>query len=206
MNVTTSTHPIIDHARQEGSKQAKVNSQTDHQQGEGNNKAASTESIHLSGQINSPSLKLHRDFKLASYQTELRQTIDSLKAQLQHTLKEMGLMESTYLKVSLNDVNEIKVDSYLTPDMANAIAAKLNNDELFTQRFKQLAQNQPTVSYLQNVTQINSAYNSPNNVFQQLMQRFQPGMSLGEVSRHLQSIVPASKTTVTAFSFEFNGY
>ncbi|WP_163835960.1 hypothetical protein [Spartinivicinus ruber] len=205
MNLTTNTHPIIDHARHEGSRQPKVSPQGNQQQNEGN-QATSSESIHLSGQISSSSLKLHRDFKLANYQSELRQTIDSLKAQLQHTLKEMGLMESTYLKVSLNETNEIKVDSYLTPDMANAIAAKLNSDELFTQRFKQLAQNQPTVSYLQNVTQINQAYNSPNNVFQQLMQRFQPGMSLGEVSRHLQSIVPASKAAITSFAFEFNGY
>lgn len=204
MNLNTNTHPIIDHARHESSQQPRINPDGSNSKKE--DSKASAESIHLSGQISSPSLKLHRDFKLASYQEELRQTIDSLKAQLQHALKEMGLSESTYLKASFNESDEIQVESYLSPDMANAIASKLNSDELFTQRFKQLAQNHPTVNYLQNVTQINKAYNSNNNIFQQLMHRFQPGMSLGEMSRHLQSIVPESSMTAASFSFEFNSF
>jgi hypothetical protein len=152
--------------------------------------------LHL--QVN-PNIK---KVKVEAYKNELGRDNAIVQETLKNKLAEYNLSTNTQLKVEKDMFGNVSIKGALLQSDLERISDELNNSEAFKSSFSRLSQQQPTLTYVDNVVKLSSAYGVGNNLFNSLISEDNEYNKLNDIAHRYDTLKNTSAIKESAASFD----
>lgn len=148
-----------------------------------------------------------RSIEVDQYKRTLGADMLFVKETIRNKLSEYGLNPNAKLAVSKDLFGQIAVTGPASAADLERISTDLNKSKAFQEAFGRLSQQQPTLSYMDNVVKISKAYGVGNSLFNSLISETQEFNKLSDIAHRYNSMRTATATDFsddTANAFKFN--